>query len=271
MSIPLITHQIWMQGWDKLPDKFKINVKNLEEKNPEFKHMKWDEKGLREECAKISVAVLEKFDSFKYIIQKVDLGRYAVLYNYGGISVDTDMASFKPIAGVPGFNTKDFIISYSAFPAYIIGWVNNGLIMCKKNHHILFDLIMNITETNVKESDFVTKELYINATTAPSKFNELVYKNRDEVLILDHKYFEPCFSVDPLCEPGDDSIMDHKHELSWFHGCMKWLAQFVIILIYVLLGVFLPVGMFILSGWFLKKGSIGRTSIKSGLKSVRIK
>jgi hypothetical protein len=125
---------------------------------------------------------------------------------------------------------------------------------------------MNITETDFKESDFLTKELYINATTAPSKFNELIYKNRDDVLILDHKFFEPCFSVDPLCTIDDDSIMDHKHELSWFNGFMKWLAQFVIILIYVLLGVFLPVCMFLLAFWFMKKGAI-----KSGLKSVRIK
>jgi hypothetical protein len=44
------------------------------------------------------------------------------------------------------------------------------------------------------------------------------------------------------------------------------LAEFVIILIYVLLGIFLPVLMFILAGWFLKRGTV-----KSGLKSVRIK
>ena len=240
MPIPKITHQTWLQGWDSVPDKFKTNITNLETHNPDFTHMKWDEKSLREECAKISTATLAKFDSFKYLMQKVDLGRYVVLYNYGGVSVDTDMASFKSISSAPGFNDNDFIISYSAFPAYIIGWVNNALIMCKKHHPLLLDLITNITENDLKEEDFTTKELYIDATTSPSMFNRTILKNSKDILILDNKYFEPCFSVDPLCKPTNDSIMDHQHELSWLHDNLKLLAQVVIILIYFLLFLLIP-------------------------------
>jgi mannosyltransferase OCH1-like enzyme len=65
MSIPLITHQIWIQGWDVIPDKFKLNTESLKKHNPEFTHMTWDEKSLREECAKISHNVRDKFDSLK--------------------------------------------------------------------------------------------------------------------------------------------------------------------------------------------------------------
>jgi mannosyltransferase OCH1-like enzyme len=241
MSIPKITHQTWLQGWDKLPEKFSENVKLLHSMNTNYTHMQWDEKTLREECNKINPQVLATFDSFKYLMQKVDLGRYVVLYNYGGISVDTDMKSFKTLDVTPGFATHDFIVSYSAFPGNILGVVNNAFIMTKKEHPILYKLIMSIVNTKVNESDFPTKELYIDATTSPSKFNKIMYANKDDIMILDHQYFEPCFSIDPICKPSDKSIMDHKHELSWFNGWTKIFVQILIILLYVVLLMIFPI------------------------------
>lgn len=244
MSIPKITHQIWLQGWDKLPKKFSQNVNLLHSFNPSYTHMQWDEKSLRVECGKINPQVLAMFDSFKYLVQKVDLGRYVVLYNYGGISVDTDMKSFKTLDLTPGITTHDFIVSYSAFPGNVLGIINNAFIMTKKEHPILYKLIMSIATTEIKESDFPTKELYIFASTSPSKFNEYMYANRNDIMILDRVYFEPCFSIDPICNPSDKSIMDHKHELSWFNGWTKIFVQFLIILLYVFLIMIIPVIIF---------------------------
>lgn len=252
MSIPRITHQIWIQGWDKIPSKFKQNVSLLEELNPDFEHKKWDMEGLRAECAKFSLAAREKFDSFKYLVQKVDFGRYMVLYNYGGVSVDTDMVSLKSINEAPKFLEADFIISSSAFPANLIGWVNNALIMCRRGHPILLELIQSIIDANLNEQDFSTKELYIDATTSPSKFNSIVYRHINDVVVLNYKYFEPCFSVDPLCMPGSRSIMDHRHELSWFHGALKVLAQVIIVFIYFLLFVLFPL-LFIYAIYLIAK------------------
>jgi mannosyltransferase OCH1-like enzyme len=247
MSIPKITHQIWMQGWDNIPSKFKANVALLEDKNPEFNHRKWDEESLRVECARFSPAARDKFDSFKYLVQKVDFGRYVVLYNYGGVSVDTDMVSLKPINNTPKFSEANFIISSAAFPANIIGWLNNALIMSKKGHPILLELIQSIIDTKVNERDFTSKELYIDATTSPSKFNSIVYRHINDVVVLNYEYFEPCFSVDPICRPGAKTIMDHQHELSWFHGKAKILAQVLILLVYFLLFICLP----LLLIWFI--------------------
>ena len=252
MSIPKITHQIWMQGWDNLPSKFKDNVADLEEKNPDFNHRKWDEESLRVECARFSSAARDKFDSFKYLMQKVDFGRYVVLYNYGGVSVDTDMVSLKPINHTPKFLEAEFIISNAAFPANIVGWVNTALIMCKKQHPILLELIQSIIDTKLNERDFTSKELYINATTSPSKFNSIVYKHINDIVILDHTYFEPCFSVDPICRPGTGSIMDHQHELSWFNGNAKILAQILIVILYIVLFVGLPLLFIWLISLFVK-------------------
>jgi mannosyltransferase OCH1-like enzyme len=245
MSIPKITHQSWLQGWDKLPEKFKGNVGLLHTLNPDYKHMQWDEQGLRAECAKVGPEVMDKFDSFKYLMQKVDLGRYAVLYNYGGISVDTDMKSFKSIDATPGFADHDFIVSYSAFPGNALGIINNALIMVKKEHPVMRKLIMRIVACKAKEAEFPSKELYIGATTSPTMFNTIVYENFSEVHVLNNVFFEPCFStIDPVCRPSNKSIMDHQHELSWFNGWMKLFVQFLILLMYAFIILIIPVILF---------------------------
>jgi mannosyltransferase OCH1-like enzyme len=202
--------------------------------------MKWDEHTLREECAKISPEVQAKFDSFPYMIQKIDLARYVVLYNYGGISVDTDMKSFKSIKYIPGFEKNDFIVSYVGFPGNIFGILNNALIICKKNHPILHDLIMSITQENLLESDYAKKELYIYTTTGPYKFNSIIKAHTGEALIIDNKYLEPCLSMDPFCKISPDSIMDHKHEVSWMDGGTKLFLQLCITLLYFIIYLLAP-------------------------------
>lgn len=243
-----------MQGWENLPTKFKPNVQSLHELNPSFEHLQWDEQSLRRECAKISPAILAQFDSLQTMLQKVDLGRYVVLYNYGGVSVDTDITSLKPIMATPNVRDHDFIVSFAAFPIGLAGWVNNALIMCRSQHPILHELIMSIAEDRRVAADFATKELLTSATTGPGKFNTILATHRHEIFVLDNAYFEPCFSVDPLCAPGSRSIMDHQHELSWFNGFTKWLCQILIIILYCTLYVGLPLTALVFLYPYVQKG-----------------
>ena len=250
MSIPKITHQIWLQGWSKVPEKFQENIQLLRSLNPDYTHMTWDETSLRQECMKLGQDVAERFDSFPYLMQKVDLGRYVVIYNYGGISVDTDMKSLRPISETPHLDTDKLIVSYSAFPVSVLGFVNNAMILAKKYNPVLLKLIQSIVQTPVKESDYPTKEFYIDASTSPSRFNTIIFKYKENVLFLDHRHYEPCFSVDPVCRPNKYSIMDHKHELSWFHGTTKHFVTWLLYLLYLTLFVIFPIVFLV---WFMIK------------------
>ena len=73
--------------------------------------MVWDETSLRDECRKLFPAVLAKFDSLPYLVQKVDFGRLVILYAYGGITVDTDMKSLNAIDTTPKINSAEVIVS----------------------------------------------------------------------------------------------------------------------------------------------------------------
>jgi mannosyltransferase OCH1-like enzyme len=80
--IPKITHQIWFQGWENLPEKYAKNVESLRILNKNWEHKTWDEQSLRAECEKFSPEALAKFDGFTRMMAKLVFGRYIVLYNY---------------------------------------------------------------------------------------------------------------------------------------------------------------------------------------------
>ena len=234
-TIPRITHQIWLQGWDQLPEKFHENVRLLRVKNPDYRHMTWDKTSLRTECAKIGPEVVAKFDSFPHLVQKVDLGRFVVLYNYGGVSVDTDMKSLRSIGSTPHLDSADCMISGGAFPLNIVGHTNNALIITKPKNPFIEDMISTIVGAKIDEKSFLSKELYINATTGPQAFQTVVEKHRENIVFLDSKFYEPCFSIDPVCKPTEETIMDHQHEMSWIHPSFRELFKYLFVLLYVLL------------------------------------
>jgi len=246
MGIPKITHQIWIQGWDNLPKIFSKNVNLLHSMNPDYQHLKWDETSLRIECSKIDPKITAKFDSFEHLLQKVDLGRYVVCYNYGGATIDLDMVSYKSLSLTPGLDTANLIVSYSPFPGCQTGWVNNAFIMASEKNPVLLDLIQSICNTNLKESDFLTREFYFDAQNGPSHFNRVIYSKRDDVLILDNTYFEPCFSFDPVCIPSSYTIMEHRHEMSWCSSSFKIFLQIGIIFAYFVNFIGLIILMFII-------------------------
>ena len=234
-DIPRITHQIWLQGWDRLPEKFHENVRLLEEKNPDYRHMKWDETSLRAECAKMGAEVADRFDSFPHLIQKVDMGRMVVLYTYGGISVDTDMKPLRPIDSTPHLDSAECMISKGAFPLSVIGHTNNAVILCMPGHPFVEDAVRTMVASPAAESSYPTKELYINATTGPTLFESVIARHREKIVFLDNKFYEPCFSVDPVCRPSEDSIMLHQHEMSWVSPFFRDLFRLLFPLIYVII------------------------------------
>lgn len=227
MAIPKITHQIWFQGWDKLPEKFHGNVSLLRELNPNYEHKTWDEHSLRAECRIYSEACAQKFDSLEHMIMKIDLGRYVVLHNYGGISVDTDMKPLKPLDTLPFMDNppKGFMISKSAMP--LIDYVNNGILICKPYHPIMRNIIDHIVTDPHKDENYISKEFYIHNTTGPVFMDRIIRKFKGDIHVIDNHYFEPCLSTDPYCKVSPLTILDHQHELSWFSPIIKYLVKVV--------------------------------------------
>lgn len=227
--IPKITHRIWFQGWENLPEKYRDNSKRLEELNPEFEHRVWDEHSLRRECELLGKPYLDKFNSLPHMIMKVDFGRYVVLYRYGGISIDTDMKPLRSLRETPGFYRDTFIVSKIPPPMDITNIANNAIIMCKPKHPIMKDLVDTCVSSTKKKEIYMTDEIYLDIETGPTFFNS-VLKKHSGVTRLDPEYFEPCYSVDPECKVKKTTIMDHQHSMSWIGKHVQYIFQALFIL-----------------------------------------
>lgn len=243
MRAPPIVHQIWFQGWDKRPAKYDSNVEELRALNPEFEFRTWDDASIREECNRLGPEYLKKYDSLKYMISKIDFGRYVVLYNHGGISMDLDMRPLRPLRKTPHLDRQGFIVSNAAFLHGNLGIVNNAVFIVTPQHPVMKDVLEQMLRIDPDDSAYLTKDLYIHNSTGPVAIGRILAKHGDAVFYLDNTYFEPCMSVDPYCTVSDVSIADHQHELSWMSPILRLFsrAMFYVLHYWYILGMIVVV------------------------------
>lgn len=215
--IPRITHQIWYQGWSELPDKYVGDAEKLATMNENWEHMKWDEKSLRSECEKFSPEALAKFDGFTAMIQKVDFGRYVVLHNYGGVSLDCDTECLRPFDKIPGIDKYDIIICKNSLTklenkvttfglSKDLVIINNASLCCTKEHPIMKDFIEFLIKNESWNEDVM---IDTQLKTGPVILSVFFNKYLDDVLVLDSDIFEPYGNVNKR------TILNHRYEQSW--------------------------------------------------------
>lgn len=227
MVVPAVTHQIWFQGWSKLPAKYHEDVEKLSILNKNWNHMKWDETSLRTECRKFSPEALAKFEGFDKMIQKIDFGRYVVLYNYGGVSVDCDAECVRPLDDIPHLDMFDLIISKNhlnkienkiasyGFSKDLIMF-NNATICCSKENPLIGNFIEFLiknkswNEDSVLDTQFKTGPLIFSIF-----FNEYI---GTDFFIADSEIFEPWGAVTKR------TILNHKYDHSWLNS---WVVPFI--------------------------------------------
>lgn len=216
MSIPKSIHQIWMQGEKNIPEKYLENIKSIKRHNPGWSYKLWDEKEIRKVVSDLGKVYLDKFDSYKLLHQRVDMGRSAILYTFGGVSVDIDAFAHKGFDSTPHLNDSDFIVSQNSTRQFI----NNATILTSKNNPILKGLLDNMLTLDCMpvQADFQC----IQATTGPIAFTKYLEGYKDQITVLDNKYFEPRSGHNAYGTIDKElTILDHQHTGSWLPESAK--------------------------------------------------
>jgi len=219
--IPKVTHQIWFQGWNNLPEKYQGNTEKLRFLNQNWEHMTWDEEGLRSECEKFSPEALTKFDSFEKMIQKIDFGRYVVLHNYGGVSVDCDAECLRPLDKVPHIDVFELIISKNPMNkienkiasfglSKDLTMLNNATVCCSKEHPLMKQFIEFLIQNESWNED---ETLDTQLKTGPLIMSIFFNKFIDDFFIIDSEIFEPWGHVTKR------TVLNHKYDHSWVDSC----------------------------------------------------
>ena len=83
-----------------VPAKYKPLVDSCRRLNPDYEHRLWSDKDIRSLINASYPWFLQTFDSYKYPIQRVDVGRLFMVYYHGGIYLDMDIKCKVPFTEI---------------------------------------------------------------------------------------------------------------------------------------------------------------------------
>jgi len=233
--IPKTIHQIWFQGEDKIPPHLKEYHKTWVELNPNYEVLVWDEIKIDNLLTAFpDKKIVEMYKNYKYMIQKIDLAKYIILYMYGGTYIDMDMKCLKSLDSVIKDDSEIIVSNMPAnffhrvfftFGGYdfFSDMINNGVIITIPQHPLIYDIIQTCYKNKDSSLDTYNKSLYVFYTTGPVCVSASIHKYMREtegsnIEILDNTYFEACDRTNIKtddCKPPEHAIGVHIFENSW--------------------------------------------------------
>lgn len=167
--------------------------------NPDCEYKLWTD-------AKLLGLVIDKFPQIYKVwykikgIQRADLGRYAVLYTYGGIYADTDVYALKKFR-VLDADRPNICLSIKVFPFSKRG-LTNYFIYAPPEHPLFLDLI----NEGVKRLEMgYTNTPYTTGRVLMNDIVNLNYKNSIEIYKDSDVFNKFCYN----CEIDKDAFAVH--------------------------------------------------------------
>lgn len=211
LKIPKIIHQIWLGS--PFPEKYKAFQESWKKFHPDWRYILWTDKDIETFSPKIAKLV----KSASNFGEAADILRYAVLYKYGGLYVDTDFECVKPFDIL--HHTYDFYLGLQPLDTNALQ-VNNALIGSKPKNPIFMQAFKRIAvskepRTIIKTGPILLTNLYIE-----------LYKNISGIACaFPATYFYPCGFTQPSADRDiwlkPESFAIHHWEASWIKNAKK--------------------------------------------------
>lgn len=209
-AIPKVIHYCWF-GRGKKSELHEKCIKSWQEKCPDYKIIEWNEDNFD---INMNTYVKEAYECKKYAFVS-DFARLYVLYNYGGIYMDTDVEVIKPldellfVEGFLGFETK-FYISTG-----IMGGVKGNLLIkdqldAYQEIKFLDEVGKPVLLTNVERITKISKEKH-NLIASGHK-QTLKYG----VVVYPRTYFSPISLITGELHISKNTYVVHHYDGSWF-------------------------------------------------------
>lgn len=169
-SIPPIIHFIWFQNlYETRPDVTSIPSKGSEAPelchkwNPNYTINIWNATAARDLLEEHYSWFIPTYDAYRYPIQRVDAFKYFVLWHYGGIYMDLDIAcrrNLDPLLPFPAW-----------FPEASPLGVNNDLMASRAGHPVV-ELMLN--SLSARNKNLIFPYLTIFWSTGPQFTGDLL-------------------------------------------------------------------------------------------------
>lgn len=238
MTFPRLLYQVWFQGADdpSFP-RVRENTEAWKRMNPTWRHHVVDQHRLRQACRFISFETEACFLRLAqiHIMLAIDFGRYCLLYQTGGMYVDTDMWCIRPVDACTELRqqitqNKPFVAVCESNPLLSSHLVNSGMMVSTPGHpflrHFILDIQKKVTDHPV-DKGIRFKEWFIIHCGGPvnlSKQLRIFQKNNQcantVILYLPFDVFEAFLDRD-LFRVTDRTIALHVREGSWVSDGIK--------------------------------------------------
>lgn len=238
MTFPRLLYQVWFQGADdpSFSALVRENTEAWKRMNPTWRHHVVDQHRLRQACRFISFETEACFLRLAkiHIMLAIDFGRYCLLYQTGGMYVDTDMWCIRPVDACTALRqqitqNKPFVAVCKSRP-FLSYFVNSGMMVSTPGHpflrHFILDIQKKVTDQPV-DKGLRLKEWFIIHCGGPvnlSKQLRIFQKNNQDantvILYLPFDVFE-AFVDRHLFQVTDRTIALHVREGSWISDGMK--------------------------------------------------
>lgn len=197
-KIPKIIHQIWSETEKPLPDFFKKISKTWIRDYPDWEYMFWDNNSMNEFILNYYPQFWTIYNDYPYNIQRWDAIRYLILDTFGGMYVDFDYESIKPMNDL----LFDKYCCFSSEPPghfHVVNsciYFNNALMLSIPEHPFIKKIISKVfSYEKDKKYDVNDKFTYVMSTTGPKMltglYESLEEQEKDSIYIIPHQYVSP--------------------------------------------------------------------------------
>mgnify|MGYP003113405588 CR=1 FL=1 len=231
-TIPKIIHQIWLGG-QIIPKQIVNCMKSCREKHPGWQYILWTEENLPS-----IVHFRQEWDLDQNYARKSDLLRLQVLYDYGGVYLDTDMECIKPIDGLMEGHTMVMATECSHIKDDEIfdpdncdnAHINNAVIACTPNNQVIKEIMTKIKQKYRSGGVNTTggPKSYVAKLSGPVIYNSMRLRKDNRVKMYPNTYFYPIHYSNRLpmeqwnipTNPktlDNDTYMIHHFAASWYN------------------------------------------------------
>lgn len=206
--IPKVINYCWFGG-KKLPNSVKKNIMTWKKKCPDYQIKRWDETNFDISKNSFTKMAYEK----KYWAFVSDFARLQIIFENGGIYLDTDVELLKPL---------DEVLDNEFFAA-----LQNDKKLCntglgfgaEKNNKIVWKMVKKYENLVFSEDNKYRLACpYLNTEVIESlgyKPMNKIFKAK-EFTIYPPRYFDPISTVNAINIISDESIAIHHYDASWY-------------------------------------------------------
>lgn len=208
-NIPKIIHYCWF-GKNEKPDIVKKCIKSWRDILKEYEIIEWNEETFDINCNEF---VKQAYDLGKFAFVS-DFVRVYVLYNYGGIYLDTDVEIYKEF-------TEDILSNESFFGFEEKNFIATSTIGARKGNKFIkqfLDLYDNKTFLNEDGSEDILTNVAIVSNLAKQidiKLDGTYQKVEGSTTIYPQEYFSPYDYINCYSKATENTYTIHYYYKSW--------------------------------------------------------